>query len=107
VQADSGYRWEDSDLVLDVRVQPRSSRDGFAGRFGERLKLRITAPPVDGAANEHLLRFLASAFGVARRDVELLQGERGKNKTVRIRRPRLIPPESGISKGDPQPPALR
>jgi uncharacterized protein (TIGR00251 family) len=90
------YRWEDGDLILRIRVQPRASQDAFAGVHGDRLKLRITAPPVDGAANEHLVRFLADAFAVARRDVALIQGLRGKSKTIRIRHPRQIPPESGI-----------
>ncbi|MEJ2107824.1 MAG: DUF167 family protein [Acidiferrobacteraceae bacterium] len=101
------YRWEGTDLVLQLRVQPRSSRDAFAGVLDDRLKLRITAPPVDGAANDHLLRFLASAFGVARREVVLLQGERGKNKTVRIRHPQTIPTESGIGSRDQASPPLR
>lgn len=91
------YRWEDGDLILRIRTQPRASHDAFAGAHGDRLKLRITAPPVDGAANERLLQFLAGAFGVARRDVTLVKGERGKSKTVRIHHPRQIPPEADIA----------
>jgi uncharacterized protein (TIGR00251 family) len=91
------YRWEGEDLVLRIRVQPRASRDAFAGVHGDQIKLRITAPPVDGAANEHLIGFLADAFAVPRRDVALIRGLRGKSKTVRIRHPGHIPKESGIT----------
>jgi uncharacterized protein len=59
---------------------------------GDRLRLRITAPPVDGAANTHLLRFLAQVFGVSNGRVELVRGLTGREKTVRIRSPTVIPP---------------
>ncbi len=90
------YRWQGEDLLLTLRLQPRASRDEIAGPYGEALKVRITAPPVDGKANAHLLRFLAELFGVAPSAVELLSGETGRDKRVRIRRPRRLPAESGI-----------
>jgi uncharacterized protein (TIGR00251 family) len=69
-------------LTLALRVQPRASRDEVAGTHGDRLKVRITAPPVDGAANDHLCRFLARLFGVPATRVRLLQGASGRNKLV-------------------------
>jgi len=60
------YRWDGDDLILDCHLQPKASRDEFAGLHGERLKIRLTAPPVEGKANAHLLAFLAAAFGVAK-----------------------------------------
>jgi uncharacterized protein (TIGR00251 family) len=49
------YRWDGADLVLDCHLQPRSSADELVGDHGDALKIRITAPPVDGKANAHLV----------------------------------------------------
>lgn len=87
----SWYQWDGTDLLLDLHVQPRASRDQIGGVHGERLKIRITAPPVEGQANEHLLTLLAHEFGVARRQVVLLGGASGRAKRVRIERPARIP----------------
>jgi uncharacterized protein len=84
------HRWDGADLVLTVRVQPRASRDELLLE-GARLKARITAPPVDGAANAHLLRFLAAEFGVAPSRTELVRGATGREKVVRIAAPKLLP----------------
>jgi uncharacterized protein len=67
-----------------VHVQPRASRTKLVGEHGDRLKIALAAPPVDGAANDELLRFLAETLGVAKRDVELLQGATGRQKLVRV-----------------------
>jgi len=88
----SWYRWEDGDLILEVHVQPRASRDEIAGEHGGRLKIRITAPPVDGKANKHLQAFLARTCGVPRSAVDLVAGESGRDKRLRIRNPRRLPP---------------
>ncbi len=85
-------RRDGEDLVLALRVQPRAARDELAGSHGDRLRVRITAPPVDGRANAHLLRFLAGCFDVPTADAVLERGENGRDKQVRIRRPRRIPP---------------
>jgi uncharacterized protein (TIGR00251 family) len=92
-------RWEGSDLILHVQLQPRASRDEFAGIHGNALKIRLTAPPVDGKANAALVAFLAEAFGVAKRQVSLVHGETGRAKQLRIREPKRFPP------GLPIPPA--
>ncbi len=85
------YRWDGGDLVLQLRVQPRASRDELAGPYGDRLRVRITAPPVDGRANAHLLRFLAVAFGVPPAAVQLERGETGRDKVVRVTAPQRFP----------------
>lgn len=85
------YRWQGDDLVLSVRVQPRASADGFAEILGDEIKLRITAPPVDGKANSHVTAFLAKAFKVARTDVCILSGSRTRNKRIRIHCPARLP----------------
>ena len=84
------YRWDGADLVLSVRVQPRSSRDELRPD-GARLRVRITAPPVDGAANAYLLRFLAEQFGVAPSRATLVRGTTGREKVVRIVAPKTLP----------------
>ena len=70
--------------TLSVRVVPRSSREGVAGYEGGVVRIRLNAPPVEGRANEALLRFLAKALGVSRAQVSLVSGETGRNKIVRI-----------------------
>jgi uncharacterized protein (TIGR00251 family) len=66
-------------------VQPRASRTELAGRHGDVLKVRVAAPPVDGAANEALLRFLAETLGVSRGAVELVAGSGSRSKIVAVR----------------------
>ncbi|HXQ22457.1 MAG TPA: DUF167 family protein [Candidatus Acidoferrales bacterium] len=90
------YRWDGGDLVLTLRVQPRASRDRLLIE-GERLRVQITAPPVDGAANAHLLRFLASEFGIATSRTRLVRGATGRDKVVRVAEPRRLPPLLGAA----------
>ena len=71
-------------LVFKVRVVPRASKSKVVGEHDGALKVRVAAPPVDGAANEELIRTLADAFNVARNAVEILSGHTGKIKQVRI-----------------------
>jgi len=89
-------RWDGDALILAVRVQPRSSRDEIGAVQAGRLRVRITAPPIDGKANEHLIRFLAGEFGVPRARVELLGGAGGREKRLRIRAPTRIPPQVSV-----------
>ncbi len=93
----SHYRWDGGDLLLTVRVQPRASRDEVVGLHGDTLKVRITAPPVEGQANEHLIRYLASIFGVGRSSVSLLAGQTGREKRFRIITPQRLPAETGVA----------
>jgi uncharacterized protein (TIGR00251 family) len=85
------YRWEGRDLILHVRIQPRASQDTFADLQGERLRIRITAPPVDGKANTHLCRFLAEAFQVPKSSITLVAGATSRDKRLRIQAPRRLP----------------
>jgi uncharacterized protein (TIGR00251 family) len=72
------------EVVLDLHVQPGAKRTEVAGTHGDRLKIRLAAPPVDGAANDELVRFLAEAFGVPRRNVTIVTGATARRKRVRI-----------------------
>jgi len=84
---------------LRLRVQPRAARTEIAGAHGDVLRIRLTAPPVDGAANEALVRFLAGVLGVPRGAVRLVHGTTGRTKVVTVEgiglaeaRARLLPP---------------
>jgi len=87
------YHWKGDDLVLAIHLQPGSSRDTLAGTHGERLKIKITAAPVDGRANDHLIRYLARLFDVPCSRVDLLAGRSSRSKRVRISRPGRLPDE--------------
>ncbi|ACU39565.1 DUF167 domain-containing protein [Actinosynnema pretiosum subsp. pretiosum] len=72
-------------LKFAVRVKPGSKRDAVGGRWDERaLVVSVAAPAVEGKANEAVRRALAKAFGVRRQDVEIVSGERGRDKVVVI-----------------------
>ena len=79
------FREEEGALVFAVRVVPRASKSAVAGEHDGALRVRVAAPPVEGAANEELTRTLARALGVAARDVEVLSGHASKSKRVRVR----------------------
>ena len=71
-------------VVFNIRVIPRSSRCELAGIQGDALKLKITAPPVEGAANKECIRFLSDILGVKKSQVQIIAGHRSKNKKVSI-----------------------
>jgi hypothetical protein len=68
-----------------LRVQPRASRNAFSGVMGDTIKLSITAPPVDGKANQAVIEFLADVFRVAKSSIAIVSGETGRNKLIAIR----------------------
>lgn len=72
-------------IRFSVKVQPRSKASELAGTFGSALKVRLQAPPVDGAANEALVELLAQSLGVPRRDIRILHGEHSRLKSVEVR----------------------
>jgi uncharacterized protein (TIGR00251 family) len=77
--------WEkDGALIFKVLVVPRASRSEIVGEHNTALRVRLAAPPVDGAANEELIRVLAQAFGVRKSAVEITAGHTSKRKEVRI-----------------------
>jgi len=71
-------------VILRVKVQPRASRDEVVGVHGDALKVRLTAPPVEGAANTHLLTMLAKKLGVPRGRLELRAGSASRLKSIAI-----------------------
>lgn len=75
---------QDGGVTLRVRVKPRASRDRIEGSREGALVVRLTAPPVEGEANAALRRFLGKALGVPASAVELVRGDRGREKLLRV-----------------------
>jgi uncharacterized protein (TIGR00251 family) len=73
-----------SGLTLRVRVQPRASREGLLGEREGALLVRLTAPPLEGRANQALARLLGKALGVAPSAVRVVRGETGRDKLVAV-----------------------
>ena len=80
-----GYaRQIDGALMIDVLVAPRASRAKLGPVHGDRVKIAVTSPPVDGEANAAVIELLAKALGVARSAVTIANGATSKRKTVRV-----------------------
>ena len=91
------YRWIDKKLILDCRIQPKANEDCFSGIEGECLKIRITATPVDGKANKHLIKFLSKQFKTTQSNIDILRGQNSRNKRISITTPKRLPPELKIT----------
>ncbi|WP_435628088.1 DUF167 domain-containing protein [Candidatus Ferrigenium straubiae] len=85
------YRRSGEVVTLTLHVQPGAKRSEIAGLHGEALKIRLAAPPVEGRANEALLKFIAELFEVPLRQVELRQGGQSRHKVVAITGSKIEP----------------
>ena len=85
------YRREGDTITLTLHLQPGARRSEVAGLHGEALKIRLAAPPIEGRANEALLRFIAERFNVPLRNVELKQGAQSRHKRVEVRGSEVAP----------------
>jgi uncharacterized protein len=72
-------------ITFNVKVIPRAKRDEIVGVEGDAVKIRLNAPPVEGRANEALVKFLADVLKISRTQVELVRGETSRHKVVRVR----------------------
>ncbi len=77
-------RCQPDGLFLSVKVQPRASRDAVGGLHGKELKIAVTAPPVDSAANEAVVELLAETLGLSHRNVTLVRGQTSRHKVFRL-----------------------
>jgi uncharacterized protein (TIGR00251 family) len=85
------YRWNGSNLVLRIKVQPRSASDDIIDVTGDALRVRLRAPPTHGKANQALLAMLATAFSVPKRNVTIRHGHGSRVKTVVVAHPLTMP----------------
>ncbi|OOF38908.1 YggU family protein [Rodentibacter mrazii] len=80
-------------IRLKIFLQPKASKDQIVGIHNEELKITITAPPIEGQANAHLLKFLSKIFKVPKSSILLEKGELNRHKQIWIPNPKLIPQE--------------
>ncbi|MEQ1526596.1 MAG: DUF167 domain-containing protein [Gallionella sp.] len=78
------HRLQNGLITLTLHVQPGAKRSEIVGLHGDALKIKLAAPPVEGRANEALLKFIAELFDVPIRNVELRQGDQSRRKVVSI-----------------------
>lgn len=71
-------------VLLSVKLQPRASKNEIGEPLGDELKIKVTAPPVDAAANEALVKLLAEKLDCARNRVEIIRGHKSRRKTVKL-----------------------
>lgn len=88
------FSWQKDVLILRCYFQPSAAKDEIVGLHGDRLKLRITAPPVDGKANAHILKWFSALFKVPKTNIAITQGELGRQKTVHIISPNALPKDA-------------
>lgn len=69
-------------ISLQIAIQPNAKKNEFVGTHGDLLKIKIASPPVDGAANEELISFLAKTFKVRKNQIEIVRGQTSRKKTV-------------------------
>jgi len=72
-------------VVINVRVDPRSSSSGIRGGYGNGLKVKIKSPPVEGRANKELIEVLSEELGIPKGDIEIVSGKSSRNKVVRLK----------------------
>jgi uncharacterized protein (TIGR00251 family) len=87
---------DDTGVTLKVLVRPRSSQSKVVGLHDDALAVAVKAPPVDGAANDELVRTLARHFGVVRSAVRIVGGQQGRRKRVHVDGLRLDDPRLGV-----------
>lgn len=85
------YKWQGDDLLLTLYVQPNAKQNELVGEYADKLKIRITAPPVNNKTNKHLLKLLAKTFAVSLSRIQIISGENQQTKRVKILNPTKLP----------------
>lgn len=88
----SWFTWRDRDLLLEIALQPGAKRSEWAGLHGERVKIRLQAPPIDGRANAQLIDFLSEHFALPKARITIERGLSSRQKRIRIQSPLYLPP---------------
>lgn len=78
------FREDKEGLIVTVFVQPRSSKNAIAGKHGDALKIKLTAPPVDGAANKMCQAYLSKTFNIPKSAITIVSGQTSRTKQVRL-----------------------
>lgn len=91
MKSKSFYSWDGNTLVLNILGSPGATRDVIGRVKGHQLKVSVTEAPRLGRATDHMVRFLAGEFGVARTDIEVVFGRKNVNKQLRIKAPTILP----------------
>jgi uncharacterized protein (TIGR00251 family) len=81
----SYLRIQGDDVWLSIKLQPRASANEIGEPLGDELRVKVTAPPVDSAANEALIRFLAETLDCPRNRIELVRGQTSRHKVIKLR----------------------
>ena len=92
ITGDSFFAWDGDVLVVNVLGKPGAARDAIGKPYGNQLKVNVAAAPVSGRATDHLVRFLATQFGVSASSIEVVFGRASVNKQLRIHSPTQLPP---------------
>ncbi len=87
----SWYRRDGDAWLVQLHIQPGAKRSELAGLHGDALKIRLAAPPIEGRANDALLRFIAELFEVPLRQVELVRGGQSRQKTIKYSHSKVDP----------------
>jgi len=85
-------------IVFKVFIQPRASKDMIVGLHGDRLKIKVTAPPVDGQANKRCIQFLAKCLSVPRSTLQIISGHNSRNKRVLLKSSKTAIPSKEIDR---------
>jgi uncharacterized protein (TIGR00251 family) len=72
-------------IIIEVKVDPRSSRNEIVGAVDKTVRIKLTAPPVGGAANEKLIELLAKKFNIRKSDVIIMKGESSRHKLIKLK----------------------
>ena len=75
---------QDGSVIFEVRVVPRASRSEIVGAYNGAIKIKLTSPPVDGAANEELIGVLSKELDVAKTDIRIISGQMSRTKRIRV-----------------------
>ncbi len=79
------YKKTKDGITIEVKVEPRSSKKGISGIMGNVVKVKLTAAPVDGAANEQLIEVIADATGLRKSAIRIIRGSSAKRKIIEIK----------------------
>jgi len=82
------YLWNKNDLILELQIQTKATKNAIIGEYNHRLKISITAAPEAGKANAHLIKFLAKYFGIPQKQVKIIKGHQNKYKSILIMAPK-------------------